>query len=97
MPRVSFTMPFGEDNELYIEADVSPIVPAYTSGLPEDCYPAEGGEVEVNVCDIVWTPKGADKTSHIPFAFGELKDGGEWLEDLITERAIQELEEYDDY
>ena len=26
--------------------NVTPEVPAYVSGLPEDCYPAEGGELE---------------------------------------------------
>lgn len=26
-----------------------PEVPAYTSGLPEDCYPAEGGIIEFEV------------------------------------------------
>jgi hypothetical protein len=29
-----------------VEAHFSPYVPAFTSGKPEDCYPAEGGEIE---------------------------------------------------
>jgi hypothetical protein len=29
-----------------VEAHFSPYVPAFTSGAPEDCYPAEGGELE---------------------------------------------------
>ena len=29
-----------------VEAHFSPYVPAFTSGKPEDCYPAEGGELE---------------------------------------------------
>jgi len=29
-----------------VGAQFSPYVPAFTSGLPEDCYPAEGGELE---------------------------------------------------
>jgi hypothetical protein len=39
-----------EDNEVLatvqVGAQFSPYVPAFTSGLPEDCYPAEGGEIE---------------------------------------------------
>ena len=29
-----------------VEAHFSPYVRAFTSGKPEDCYPAEGGELE---------------------------------------------------
>jgi hypothetical protein len=39
-----------EDGEVLatvqVEVQFSPYVPAFTSGLPEDCYPAEGGEIE---------------------------------------------------
>jgi hypothetical protein len=39
-----------EDGEVLatvqVGAQFSPYVPAFTSGLPEDCYPAEGGEIE---------------------------------------------------
>ncbi len=39
-----------EDGEVIdnvtVEAHFSPYVPAFTSGAPEDCYPAEGGELE---------------------------------------------------
>ena len=39
-----------EDGEVLdnvtVEAYFSPYVPAFTSGAPEDCYPAEGGEIE---------------------------------------------------
>lgn len=30
---------------------IYPYVPAYISGLPENCYPAEGGEVEWEAFD----------------------------------------------
>ena len=33
--------------KLCIEFNVTLYVPAYTTGLPEDCYPAEGGELEI--------------------------------------------------
>lgn len=32
--------------------DYSKLIPAYTSGLPEDCYPAEGGEFEFELYDM---------------------------------------------
>ena len=37
-----------QDVDLTIEFEFSPVIPAYVSGPPEDCYPAEGGE-----CDII--------------------------------------------
>ena len=33
--------------DLEIEYDGTPFVPARISGLPEDCYPAEGGEADI--------------------------------------------------
>lgn len=38
--------------EFDISVDWSPITPAKTSGLPEDCYPAEGGDIEVTQVDL---------------------------------------------
>lgn len=35
----------GEEIVVLIQGDVSPVIPARLSGRPEDCYPAEGGEV----------------------------------------------------
>jgi hypothetical protein len=37
----------GEELEINVEFDATPIVPAQLYGLPENCYPAEGGEVEI--------------------------------------------------
>lgn len=36
-----------EDAELEVTFSATPSIPAYISGPPEDCYPAEGGEVEL--------------------------------------------------
>lgn len=36
-----------EGVELTIHFYATPITPAYISGPPEDCYPEEGGEVEI--------------------------------------------------
>lgn len=43
------TRTFGRENEdcVIVTYTQSPYVPARTYGRPEDCYPAEGGEVEV--------------------------------------------------
>lgn len=42
------TAPYEEVEEIEVElsAHVTPYVPARTHGDPDDCYPAEGGEVE---------------------------------------------------
>ena len=41
----------GEETiEVCIDFTMTPIIPAYTSGLPEDCYPEEGGEIELEHC-----------------------------------------------
>ena len=59
-----------EDGEpverLRVEARFSPYVPAYTSGLPEDCYPAEGGELE----ELVVCLGNKDITRHVDDLFG---------------------------
>jgi len=39
---------------LCIEFNVTLYVPAYTTGLPEDCYPAEGGELEITGVYPMW-------------------------------------------
>ncbi len=36
------------DVDLKVEFEYEPIIPAKTSGPPENCHPEEGGEVEIN-------------------------------------------------
>jgi hypothetical protein len=43
MARITYTL----ELELEIRADVSRYIPAKTCGPPENCYPAEGGEVDI--------------------------------------------------
>jgi hypothetical protein len=35
-----------DDIDVTIDYTITPIIPARVSGPPEDCYPAEGGEVD---------------------------------------------------
>ena len=43
------------DIDFEVEFGGTPYRPAYTSGAPENCYPAEGGECEViSVCIEGW-------------------------------------------
>lgn len=51
---------------LKVQAWFSPFTPAQTSGAFEDCYPAEGGELE----DLAIVFKGKDITEHVDDLFG---------------------------
>lgn len=49
MPRHNTSCP-SCDKE--IEVEIEPYIPARTYGLPEDCYPAEGGTIEPEHCPL---------------------------------------------
>jgi hypothetical protein len=60
--------------EVLIEFDYVPFVPARTMGPPEDCYPAEGGFVEVNAVYVVnsdGTKTAIDVSPKVLFALEE--------------------------
>ena len=44
-------LPVDPQNDIWDEFEVTfdwiPFTPAYLGGLPEDCYPAEGNEIEI--------------------------------------------------
>ena len=63
---------------LEVEFTCSAFVPAQTSGPPEDCYPAEGGEVE----DV--QPIGLVDRN------GKALKGPQWLEDWLMEHLDQD-------
>lgn len=74
---------YGAEVECEVEFTRSPVVPARTSGPPEDCYPAEGGETEI----VSVRPF---ETRLIVFGFeAELKrkylECPKWLADLLIE------------
>lgn len=47
MYTTTFTIERGDEQiDLEIDYDVAPYYPAQTYGPPENCYPAEGGEIE---------------------------------------------------
>ena len=52
---------YGLEIEVEVTYNYTPYLPAYTGGLPEDCYPAEGGEMEVI---SVIRPANKDKLEH---------------------------------
>ncbi len=82
---ITYEVERGEDEnykviELEITGSVSPYVPAKTWGLPENCYPAEGGEVEIET--ILHEGKKWE---------GELTDSErEKVEELLTEAAQED-------
>jgi len=52
MPRHRARIPFNvlfefEGAEYEVQCLMEPVTPARISGPPEDCYPADGGEIEV--------------------------------------------------
>ena len=55
-----------DETEVIVEYTITPVILAFISGPPEDCYPAEGGEVEiikvsVGPDEVKWTEAEADK------------------------------------
>jgi hypothetical protein len=50
--------PQGQEQELdlLVTANVTPVRPARISGPPENCYPAEGGEVEIESIKLDGSP-----------------------------------------
>lgn len=94
---ITFEVERGEDEtykvlSLEITGHVSPYVPAKTWGPPENCYPAEGGEVEIE--SILLDGKVWD---------GELTDAErESAEEQLSEYAMEDGrpdpdDYYDDY
>ena len=49
-------LPDGREQQVTVEYDASPYYPAQTYGPPENCYPAEG--VEVEITDAWLEPQG---------------------------------------
>ncbi len=65
--KIEMTITHGFDHELpsgqacYVEADIEPLIPAYTNCLPEDAYPAQGGTAEITSVTI--TGEGPEGTT----------------------------------
>lgn len=71
MPSIKIECPVCEEF-FELDVNVEPFVPARTYGPPENCSPAEGGEVELSdaipkacpECDTVWTPEQMEDVEH---------------------------------
>jgi hypothetical protein len=63
--------------EVKVEWEFSPIIPAKLYGPPENCYPAEGGEMES--C-VVTMPDGT-----------VVEDGERWITDTLGDLAFEKL------
>ena len=75
-------LPSGEEVEVTVEFDYSPIIPARTSCLPEDATPQEGGECSINEVVIKETGEYLDLST--------LSVGTEsWLEEKASEHIEQ--------
>ena len=81
-----------------IEGEVSAYVPARTSGPPDNCYPAEGGEVEILDVNLA-TPEGwrqiVDWEKH--FTDREFEDINQKLFDAMMDDDGYDYEPDDDY
>ena len=53
------------DLEVDVSFTLSPFYHAYTSGLPEDCYPEEGGDVEDFMVTAIYCGSTEDIYKHL--------------------------------
>lgn len=74
------TLMYLNDETYRVTGSVSPYVPARTYGPPEDCYPEEGGEADVESIEIQMEVGGE-------LEFVVIQDPPEWL----TKEAEQAL------
>lgn len=74
------------EKEYEVSASVSKYVPAKISGPPENCYPAEGGEVEID--SITLNGKDVDLEDFSPKEI-------EKMEEQLFEAAQDDADDYD--
>ncbi len=75
-------LPTGEEIEVCVEFDYSPVIPARVNCLPEDATPEEGGECSIN--EVVNVETG----DYIDLSTLSIKDN-EWLEEKAKENVEQ--------
>ena len=78
-----------EDDEYLVDiSQWTPVTPARLGGAPEDCYPEEGGEVDVGTVHFI-------KNGSLPDAGEEAVDISftSFLENYAIERGIAEISE----
>lgn len=92
---MSYTMTLyverGEDElELEVTGSVSEYIPAVTHKLPEDCHPAEGGEVEIEKITLDGEEWGGELTDD------ERERAEEGLFEQYRSNDVGYIEEYED-
>lgn len=75
---MSVAMEDGEDAEVEVTGTISPFVRGRTQGLPENCYPDEGGDVEVEKVTL----------DGKPFELSDAQE--EAAKDLLAEAAAED-------
>lgn len=96
-PAFSIDLPLEDAHlTLRVEGTATPYDPGRTSGPPEDCYPPEGGEVEI---DTVWLVREGTELEISPLllllgdaAFARLQ---ELTEAALANREPDCAEDYD--
>ena len=67
--------------EIEVGANVTPYVPAQTSGPPENCYPEEGGESEIQSVHVLDESGGKAKAEPVEITH------------LLSPKQIEQLEQ----
>ena len=69
------------NDEVEVEYTAYPFIPGYTAGAPENCYPDEGGEIEIE--EIIYTSHG----------YAMVND--QWVKCLVKVDVSSILSDYD--
>jgi hypothetical protein len=72
-----------------IEADVSPYDPGCTYGPPENCYPPEGGEIDITEIELIEPKMPDEEQKKVVAVFREMIDVDPKLRERIEEKLFE--------